>query len=250
LSATIRCAWDSGNLSTLTKSDPVVATGAHISIIGHITADELRADLTATDSANGFANRFLFIWARRSKLLPHGGGALNQAIVTSLANRLHSAAEKARARRAIPMDIEARRMWERVYATLSEGHTGLFGAVTARAEAQCVRLAHTYALLDGSDQIRKEHLLAALAVWEYAEASALFIFGSAIGDPVADELLRALKAAGAEGLSRTGIRDLFKRNQTADRIGAALELLARRNLVTKESRAGDQGRPSEIWRAA
>ena len=46
LSVTIRCAWDSGTLRTLTKNDPVTATGAHVCIIGHITADELRSDLT------------------------------------------------------------------------------------------------------------------------------------------------------------------------------------------------------------
>ena len=61
LSATIRCAWDTGTLSTLTKNDPVTATDTHIAIIGHITADELRSELTATDSANGFANRFMFM---------------------------------------------------------------------------------------------------------------------------------------------------------------------------------------------
>ena len=70
LSPTMREAWDSGNLRTLTKHDPVTATGAHICIIGHITADELRAELTATDTANGFANRFLFVAVRRSKMLP------------------------------------------------------------------------------------------------------------------------------------------------------------------------------------
>ena len=44
---TIREAWDSGTLRTLTKHDPVVATEAHISIIAHITAGELRAELGA-----------------------------------------------------------------------------------------------------------------------------------------------------------------------------------------------------------
>ena len=73
LSPTMREAWDSGNLRTLTKHDPVTATGAHICIIGHITADELRAELTATDTANGFANRFLFVAVKRSKVLPFGG---------------------------------------------------------------------------------------------------------------------------------------------------------------------------------
>ena len=45
---------------------------AHLDV-GHITADELRARITRTDMANGFANRFLFALVKRSKLLPFGG---------------------------------------------------------------------------------------------------------------------------------------------------------------------------------
>jgi Bifunctional DNA primase/polymerase, N-terminal/Primase C terminal 1 (PriCT-1) len=73
LSATVRSGWDTGYLSALTKHDHITATGTHISIIGHITVDELRAELTQTDTANGFANRFLFLCVRRSKCLPRGG---------------------------------------------------------------------------------------------------------------------------------------------------------------------------------
>jgi hypothetical protein len=37
----IREAWDTGTLTTLTKNSPLCATGAHISIIAHITEEEL-----------------------------------------------------------------------------------------------------------------------------------------------------------------------------------------------------------------
>jgi hypothetical protein len=43
ISSLIRRAWDGDKLQTLTKNSPLCATGAHISIIGHITEDELRA---------------------------------------------------------------------------------------------------------------------------------------------------------------------------------------------------------------
>ncbi len=59
LSGVVRKAWDSGNLSTLTRNSPLRATGAHVSIIGHTTRDELLRQLSATEQANGFANRFL-----------------------------------------------------------------------------------------------------------------------------------------------------------------------------------------------
>jgi hypothetical protein len=96
LSATIRSASDSGNFRTITRNEPITATGAHICIIGHITANELRAELTATDSANGFANRFLFMCARRSKALPFGGGPINPDVQEGFARRIGRAVEGAR----------------------------------------------------------------------------------------------------------------------------------------------------------
>lgn len=72
LSTVIRQAWDDGNLSPLTRNNPMKATGAHISIIGHITKAELLARLDDTSKANGFANRFLWALVRRSKELPEG----------------------------------------------------------------------------------------------------------------------------------------------------------------------------------
>ncbi len=48
LSPVVRNAWDGKALQTLTKNSPARATGAHVSIIGHITADELVRMVTAT----------------------------------------------------------------------------------------------------------------------------------------------------------------------------------------------------------
>jgi hypothetical protein len=51
-----------------------------------------------------------------------------------------------------------------------------------------------YALADSSPEIHREHVVSALAVWDYAEESARRIFGSALGDADADKVLAALKA--------------------------------------------------------
>ena len=67
LSPLIRRAWDGDKLATLTRNSPLTATGAHISIIGHVTVDEIRARINRIELANGFANRFLFALIRRSK---------------------------------------------------------------------------------------------------------------------------------------------------------------------------------------
>lgn len=246
LSATIRSAWDSGTLRTLTKHDAITATGAHICIVGHITADELRAELTQTDSANGFANRFLFMCVRRAKKLPFGGAPLSADVIGNFASRIARAAGKARSIQAVDWTDAAREVWKAVYPTVSEGRPGLFGCVTGRSEAQCIRLALIYALMDESAIIDRQHLLAALAIWERAESSARYVFGDALGNPVADDILRALRVARQDGLTRTTISNLFNRHQTAERIGAGLELLMRRGLARHESRQTG-GAPAEVW---
>ena len=113
--------------------------------------------------ANGFANRFLWICTRRSKLLPHGGRA-DAAKLKALQERVRRAVKFARSIGELQRDADANMLWSDVYAELSEGKHGLLGAVTSRSEAQVMRLACVYALRDGSSQIRREHLESALAV--------------------------------------------------------------------------------------
>jgi hypothetical protein len=194
LSAVLRLAWDGRDLRTLTKNSPTRATGAHVSLVGHITADELRRYLTVTESANGFGNRHLFVCVDRSKVLPEGGRVDPgqwQALVQEAAEALEFAGRVGEVRR----DDEARALWCEIYGELSEGKPGLAGAHLARGEAHVMRLALLYALLDRSPAIRAEHLLAALALWDYCERSVRFVFGDSLGDPVADELQRLLQAS-------------------------------------------------------
>src|SRR5262249_34715712 len=69
LSPVVRCAFDSGNLATLTVA-PRRARGAHINIIGHITPDEIKLRLPTVQVYNGFCNRFLYCLSHSDKLLP------------------------------------------------------------------------------------------------------------------------------------------------------------------------------------
>ena len=176
LSEVIRQAWDKGNLRSLSKNCPAVATDAHISVIGHITRDELGRELTAIDMANGFANRFLWAAVRRSKVLPEGG-RLDEAEVRRLAEQLGRVLRWARCGAEIGRDDRARGLWAERYLDLSEGQPGLLGAVTSRAEAQVTRLSLIYALLAERTKVAEMDLQAALAVWDYCERSASYIFG-------------------------------------------------------------------------
>jgi hypothetical protein len=246
LSAVIRQAWDGGKLSPLTKNSPIRATNAHISIIGHITKNELLARLDDTSKANGFANRFLWILVKRSKELPDGEPVPDEEL-QPLAEKLRRAVDFARPVSEVKRDEGARELWRTVYHNLSMDKPGLFGAVTARAEAQVLRLSVLYALLDCSDVVRVEHLEAALAVWEYAERSARLIFGERIGDPTADRILEALRKT-PDGMTDNDIYELFDHHKSADERARALTLLQECGRATPTvERTG--GRPRTVWKA-
>ena len=244
LSAIVRQAWDTGTLRSLTKNSPAKATNAHISIAGHITQEELLRYLDDTEAGNGFANRFLWVCVKRSKILPEGG-SINEVDLLPLIDRIEKAVAFARSVAGMRRDENSRRDWYKIYERLSEGKPGLVGSITARAEAQVVRLSCLYALLDLSPVIRREHQLAALALWDYCEASVSYIFGNALGDPIADAIMRALQT-NLEGITRTQISDLFGRHQSAARISQALtqlEALGRARRVIQET----DGRSIEKW---
>jgi hypothetical protein len=247
LSVILRQAWDGGEcLRTMTKNSPARSTGAFISMIGHITTAELRRLLSATETANGFGNRILWVGAERSKLLPEGGN-LDRQQLDALAIRVIEQLAKARGRGRIYRDDECRALWAEVYGDLSEGRPGMAGALMARAEAHVTRLSMTYAILDGAEVISVVHLMAALSLWQYVEQTILHVFGDSLGDPVADDLLHLLRASPG-GLTRTDISTFLGRNQSAERIGRALGLLFQQKLARHETvKPRGRGRPEERW---
>ena len=245
LSAIIRNAWDGLDLRTMTKNNTARATEPHISIICHITKDELNRYIDSTEMGNGFANRFLFVCVKRANVLPDGG-RMQDVDMNPYITKLREAVNFAQTAGELKRDEgEAKTLWHKVYSDLSEGKPGLLGAATGRAEPQVMRLALIYALLDRSSVIRREHLTAGLALWEYCEASVRFVFGESLGDPVADTIKNALDS-NPDGMTRTEIANLFGRNKKASQISRALNTLlgngcARR--TTKET----EGRPTERW---
>src|SRR5439155_5669122 len=53
LSALLREAWDGADLAILTRKQPLHVTTASVTILGHVTAEELRRRLDQTEIANG-----------------------------------------------------------------------------------------------------------------------------------------------------------------------------------------------------
>jgi hypothetical protein len=248
LSDLIRQAWETGLLRTSTKNSPARATDAHISILGHITSGEANRYLTQTEAGNGFGNRFLWACVKRSKVLPFGN-PLNPDAFQDLIDRLRESSRVPRDTEiCLTRDDGANALWLETYAGLSEGKPGLLGSILGRAEAQVMRLACLYALLDGSFLIRSDHLESALALWRYCEDSARFIFGDSLGDKDADFLLSALRSAPL-GLTRNQIRsEVFGRNKSSDEIAKILGRLLEAGRVRSEViRTAGAKRPSTLW---
>ncbi len=243
LSAVLRQLWDGGRLRTMTRNHPLKATDAHGSVIGHITREELLKSLEQTEVANGFCNRFLWVAARRSKLLPEGGEPVD---LTDFVAALKECISMAHASRRILRTADAREYWHSIYADLTQERGGVLGLVTTRAEAQVLRLSSLYAVLDCVAEIRTEHLESALAFWDYCVRSCTWIFGQSTGDADTDELLDALRKAGEKGMSRTDIRDFFSKHKAAKDIVRLLGRLHEAGLVTFRMEA-TAGRSVERW---
>jgi hypothetical protein len=245
LSGVLRDAWDGKDLTPMTKANRVKATAPHIGIIGHVTKDELLRNLNSTEASNGFGNRFVWFAVQRSKELPFPSSP-DHGTTHDLSQRIRVRIQSARSMSAFRLSERAREAWKALYHDLSAERPGLAGDLLGRAEAQVMRLAALYALLDGVSVIDSIHLTPACALWQYAEASTRHIFGDNTGDHYADTILRALDQG---DIDDTGISALFGRNVSAARLAQAKATLVTAGLAhsTNSTSGGIGGRPRMMW---
>jgi hypothetical protein len=97
-----------------------------------------------------------------------------------------------------------------------------------------------------SPEVCEVHLNAALALWKYCEDSVYYVFGSSLGNDVADKILEALQETPA-GLTREEIRNqVLKGHRGSKDIGRALALLRHSGLAHFVIEMTG-GRPAERW---
>ena len=185
---------------------------------------------------------------QRSQCLPDGG-SVNAEQLSAVARRLRLAVEWVQSQSELRLrrDRPAAELWNDHYSILSQDRSGLRTAATGRAEAQVLRLSALYAALDHSLIIQLPHLQAALALWDYCSYSAGSLFGSCVGDSVADRILEALQAAD-NGLTRKQIRDLFHGHLGSGSIDQALEKLRSLGVATFRYVPG-RGPFTTLWSA-
>ncbi len=244
LSPTLRSAWDGRPLQILTRTTPLRATDAHISVIGHITATELRHHINPVELANGLLNRFLLLSAAAASDCSPKAATPTRSIAPAW---IAGSPKRSPPRHAgqLRLSTRARHAWSDADQRLAEPQPGIAGAIGARAEAHTIRLALIYALLDNNRQIQPAHLDAALALWDYAQRSASWALERTAADPLAKQIHAALKHALPDGLTRTQLRDLLHRNPTTTQLDQALAALANDGKITSQ-RVLTTGRPAEL----
>ncbi len=258
LSATLREAWDHDVLMTTSKTAAERATGAHVTVIGHITPEELRRELTSTEISNGFANRFLFVLSRRSKRLslpPKLSVEARAGLVEPLRTvKAHWEGEARSGSGEIHLAERSRDIWRSLKPEIEEEaeqaeEAGLaVGKVISRGAPYVLRIAAAYAALDRSPAIEAEHLAAAREVWRYSVASARALFGDEISNPDARRVLEALADREDRTLSRWTIHDLLSRHRTTAELTRLRDGLIRSGRIEAFIAHGEEGRQTEWWR--
>jgi hypothetical protein len=229
LSGVLRSAWDGNTLEVNTRNSRLRASSAFVSVVAHITPDELRRILDkSVESTNGFANRFLWCVVSSNKMLPHGGDI---TVINPFVEPLKNAIAKAKTITTMRRTTEADQLWATVYSGLRQSSV----KATERGRPQVVRLSMLYALLDGSDTINESHLRAALAVWRYCEESALRLFDN---NALALRLRETIRKS--PGIRRRELQRSISHRLPADAFARALRWLMERGDIVAVADGGQQ----------
>lgn len=244
ISAAIRRFYDpSGSFAPMTKNLPVTATNAHVGFVGHITVDELMKELDQTEYTNGFANRILWVCINRPKIVVFPDGIPTETM-DSYAAELIDTVRYAQQGHSLTMSEGARALYSTVGLALAKQQ----GSFAERARLQVLRLSTAFALLDKTNVIQQEHLMAALAIWDYCTESVRYLFDETT-NPNEEKLLHALKINPA--MSQTQIyKSVFGSNMEAKKIGQLLKQLEAKGKIKREETQGAGKRKTTVFSLA
>jgi hypothetical protein len=121
-------------------------------------------------------------------------------------DRLNAAISQARTTGELSRDAAAGSLWGRIYGRLSAGRPGMLGAMTARAEAQVMRLACLYTVMEVSGHSSTRMLARYTHPTTERKIAALESFAPAMGRTWAERETEGWKKVGGPHEART--RDL------------------------------------------
>lgn len=256
LSAALRDCWDGVSLRPATKGNRLWASDPHVCLLAAITPSELLACVAARDLSNGFINRFLPIWAERSKILPFPEPATD-AQVEMLAARVREVLDFCGASRWVEADRlrmnlspAAEKLWEEIYyGELNDRRHGeRINALIERRAPMLQRIAMLLALTDCSNTVEVSHLNAARAWIHYSVDSVKYVFASSADEAdmaetneTAAKILAFVRQHGRVTRSQL-TSDCFSGHASARKIDAGLDQLLTANppqiLVTEIRSSG------------
>ena len=269
LSAALRDCWDGVDLKPATKSNRLYASDPHVCLSGAISPGELTGLMSARELTNGFANRFLMIWAERTRMFPFPKET-PLATVEKLAARTQevlafAGADQPGRREHLRMELSPQAQWH--YSQLYRGELnsnlgdGMLGAILERRAPILLRLAMLIALTDLQTRIDAQHIDAAMAWIRHATASVRFIFVSAADEAKLAQVLELsnrvqdfLRERGQATRSQISA-ECFRGKVPKARLDASLELLLastppKITVQWNERADGAPGAPLRVYRLA
>lgn len=248
LSSILREAYDGGTLAVTTRTNPLVATRGHVSMIIHTTEAEFGQCVKPIDFLNGLLNRIVYVNARSEKVLPNPG-RVNPDELERLSQHLlrcREWAENGEDGRELYWSEEAAQLWTEFYAASRQTTSDEMGdAILVRAPVHVIKFAMRHAALDMSEAIQRRHLECAIAIWNHCMSAAKRL--AAGQNPYSDDRERVRSAIADSGaMTKTEVMKLFNNHKSAKDVDDLLSYLVGAKLVqTKKQKRNN--RPVLVW---
>lgn len=247
-------AWDSGIMETTTKHESMRCTTPHVSIIGHITGDELYERLDRRLVDNGYSNRWLYVLIKSTQTMaleaqPHEVGGIAE-LARRIGKNVHQVMADPGAAEFILSPDADEAFRETASYMYERSTTGAMAKQTVRWRSQMFKMAVIHAALDGTATIAAEHFLAARAMWAYSARSTHSFLGGLTGNGNVDKFLAFWSTLDYDDLTLSDVSDMFSKNLPAVKRDVMLNQLMRDGIlrVDRGDPGPNGGRPRRVVR--
>lgn len=254
LSSALRDCWDGRDLKPLTKSNRTYATAPRVSLVAQVTPSDLDRLLEERAITNGFLNRFVVVFAERSKLVPWPESTPDDQVI-QWAKELYGAVQWARAQTTpITVSPTAQARYSKLYVSdwAHDGEPELISTLLQRAPTYALRLAMLFAAIEERPAIIAEDIDAANHVINLWRSSVRYLWqrqaslGSGRTEKLkahAAKVITFLEGRGGRA-SRTELLHIcFRRNLSAAQLNQVLQHMQLAThpmiLVEEEAKVGE-----------
>lgn len=228
----LRAAFDGRALQHITAAKSLrVLPPYGVSILGNVTRETLRQNVTPDMARSGFANRFLWTPIREREVSVSGSDPWR--FTRELDLELQVARDTWSGIRELAADKPAIDLLND-YGRHLRSLLGLSGAMSARLHVIAARVALVHASIDRAASVDLSRVDRAIALTEYARAGLTWSFRDDVGDDDANVLYSACLAAVPQGLSTRQAQAVIGRS---GRFMKARDLLIEAGLITVTNRA-------------